>query len=173
MINFYRTVIVLQIIFYIIRVWSTFQIFTNTFHIFIQILRTMLLYSPLNMFLHRDNFTSNILCPPKLLQNNIIYRVYLKDLHKLWGVTSTQQNYARSSYEHGSEKASFSSYSSAIRLREVLKMSSVRFNTCLDTSYLWLSNSFWNVGNAEDSVTATHNVLLKNYVVNRCVYLGF
>jgi hypothetical protein len=58
--------------------------------------------------------------------------------------------------------------SSLMHLQEVLKMSSVRFNTCLDTSYHWPSNTFKDVGGVAGSVTAVHNALLKSfYVINR------
>jgi hypothetical protein len=51
-------------------------------------------------------------------------------------------------------------------LKEVLKMSSVRFNTCLDTLYHSLSVAC--AGDDADSVTAVRNALLKSfYVVNR------
>jgi hypothetical protein len=58
-----------------------------------------------------------------------------------------------SSYKYGSENASFLIYSSGrMHLQEVLKMSSMRLNTCLGMSYHGLLNLFKDPGIVADSL---------------------
>jgi hypothetical protein len=58
-----------------------------------------------------------------------------------------------------SANASFSSYSSEMmHLKEVLKMSSMRLNTCLGMSYRGLSDGFKYPGQVTDRLAGVHNV---------------
>jgi hypothetical protein len=86
------------------------------------------------------------------------------------GMSSTYPNKKTCSYKYGSAKASFPSYSTErTHLQELLKMSSMRLNTCLGTSHRGLSKPFKDPGIAADSLTGFHNSLVN--VVNRsCIH---
>jgi hypothetical protein len=52
-----------------------------------------------------------------------------------------------------------------MHLQQVLKISYVRFSTCLNTSCHWLQNAFKNAAGDADSLTAVHSALLNTFYV--------
>jgi hypothetical protein len=95
----------------------------------------------------------------------LIYRTYVKGLHKLWRKALHRKTIHKVHMNMGLQELPFwvtalkktvKALSSLMPLQEVLQMFSMRFNTYLNTSHHWLSNTFRDARGVADSVTAIH-----------------